>query len=245
MTSRRTLTVGLTAAALLLTPAAVAVGGSAPSTTGATERLGVTQAAEQAAKRRDTNIRFLSFDHTKPHMARARVKGQVTVQTPAGRRAVKGLWVRLYRKFNGSNGWDLIAGKRVGRGAYARFVFRPQARANARYKVNFRGNSRLSGSNGVTSVLVHRRFDPTLADGTGRFHGHMSPRYRHRFVILQKRACGRCSWEPVRGDRTDRRSNWDFKVSAPRHGRWWWRVTTAPTPRFIRSSSGVFTTERA
>ncbi len=233
----RSILAGVTVASLFVVPAA-ATASPPPSVV----HQFAPQTMEQAS-RYDTSIRFLDFDHTRAFMTRTHIRGQVAA-TIAGRRGgLKAVRVTLYRKIAGTRTWKYVGATRTSRTDYPKFRFAPRSVANATYRVRFAGNDRLQPSRNVTAVAVHRNFNPRMEDGTGHFHGKMGPRYAHRLVALEKRACATCGWRKVSTDRTGDYSRWSFKVGAPRDGRWWWRVSTPSSTRYIRSFSGIYTTE--
>ena len=106
------------------------------------------------------------------------------------------------------------------------------------------GSTNYRASHNETTVSVYRHFDAQLEDGSGRFHGKVSPAYAHRTIYLEKRKCADCGWNRARTAKTGKKAKYSFKVGAPRHGRWWWRVSTPADTKFIRSHSAVFTTSR-
>ncbi len=200
-------------------------------------------APSQVAGGRDTAIRFLDFDHTRVYGAPASVRGQVTTRVQGGRRALQGVHVRLYRKVNGTGSWRFIASRRTSETSRPQFKFAATSIANSAYKVVFGGNSTYRRSHKTTVVLAYRALNPRLEDRTGIFHGRVAPRYPHRVVYLDKRVCARCGWQRVRITRTGDHGFWRFVVNAPASGRWWWRAGTPASTRFVRSYSGIYTTE--
>ncbi|MGI8994757.1 MAG: hypothetical protein ACR2FP_10660 [Nocardioidaceae bacterium] len=229
----------VTVASVLIVPAAATAASPAPHELA---RQSAPRMIQQAG-RYDTAIRFLDFDHTRPFMRRANIRGQVAATIGDRRGGLKGAAVKLYRKIAGTSTWRYVDTASTSHTDYPRFRFAPRSLANATYRVVFAGNDRLQASRGATSVAVHRTFDPRMEDGTGRFHGQMGPRYAHRLVLLEKRPCARCGWRQVSKDFTGDYSRWSFKVGAPVNGRWWWRVSAPAATRFIRSFSGIYTTE--
>jgi hypothetical protein len=251
MTSLRTSLIGVTAASLLALPAgATALTSSGPgqgttsaatsaSTAATAERTSSTQAA-----RHNTAIRFLRMDHTRPWGHRIRVRGQVAAWVRGQRGALQGVRVSLYRQLDGRSRWVRLRTQRTSHQAQPKFQFRVRAKANAEYRVTFKGNRRFQPARDKTHVSVHRTFGPRLEDGTGRFHGRVRPRYGNKVIHLDKRRCAGCGWDRVRTKRTDGAGHWRFKVGAPDSGRWWWRVSVPGSRSYIRSYSAVFTTEQ-
>lgn len=199
--------------------------------------------ASQLAGRRDTSIRYLDFDHTRTYGSRSVVRGQVAAWVRGEHRALQGVHVRLYRKVSGTHSWNFLASRRTSETSRPQFRFGVTSIANSTYKVVFGGNRAYRGARNTTVVLVHRALSPRMEDRTGAFHGRVTPRYPHRFVHLEKRACATCSWQRVRSNRTGDYGVWRFVVNAPASGRWWWRASTPASQRFIWSYSGVYTTE--
>ncbi len=239
MSVPRSILASVTVASLFMVPATATASASPPSSM-------VPQSAPQAiqqASRYDTSIRFLDFDHTRAYLTHANIRGQVVATIGDRRGGLKGVRVRLDRKIAGTRTWKYVDTAVTSRTDYPKFRFSPRSVANAAYRVRFAGNDRLQPSRAVTSVAVHRNFNARMEDGTGHFHGKMGPRYRHHIVLLEKRSCAACGWHKVSTHRTGDYSRWSFKVGAPRDGRWWWRVSTPSTTRYVRSFSGIFTTE--
>jgi hypothetical protein len=237
MRSARSFIVALTTAGLLALPGiAAAAPISAPADT-------VSAMQALRGQRFDTNVRFLAFDHTRGFGTRTVVRGQVISDRGAGPGAVPGIRVRLYRQLDGTSRWVFLDKDYT---SQISGIFRLHARskANAAYKVVYAGNDTYQPSHDVTSVSVYRFFDANLEDGTGRFHGKVTPHYAHKRIYLEKRRCSDCGWDRVRIDKTRRHGRYSFMVGAPRHGQWWWRVSTPASTAYIASHSAVFTTSR-
>lgn len=228
----RSTLVGICAAALLTVPA--------PTTAASPAALAPT--AMETASRYDTSIRFLSFDHVRGYGSNTTIRGQVAATVNGQQGAVRGVRVKLFRKINGTTRWNYLQTRYTTQSDFPSFTFVANSVANAKYQVRYLGNANLQRSRARTTVFVHRRFHAQLEDGTGRFHGRVTPDYAHRSVQLQKRSCASCDWNQVRRTRTGDRGGWSFTVGAPRNGRWFWRVTTPATTKYIRSYSGVFMT---
>jgi hypothetical protein len=228
----RTILAGTCALGLLVSPLA------ARAATSAQPHAAAPQPAVTAAR---TSIRFLDFDRTRAYGSDVHVRGQLYVPSQGG--AVPDAHVRLYRKLDGHSHWAYLAMRRTSSGTYPKFRFAVTASANATYRVVFRGNPSFARSSGSAGVDVYRTFDASLEDGSGRFHGRISPRYAHHTVYLDRRRCGGCSWHRVSTDRTSARSTFSFRTTAPRHRKNYWRVSTPATTKFIRSYSSVFTTQ--
>jgi hypothetical protein len=199
-------------------------------------------AAGASAARADTSIRFLSFDSVRRYGSATIIRGQVAATVNGTTGAVAGVHVRLFRRLNGSSNWVHLQTRRTTKSAFPHFRFRVNSAGNARYRVRFRGNSSLQPSHNQTYVRVYRAITGRIEDRTGRFHGRVTPHYAHRTVHLAKRSCARCSWERLRTDKTGKHGRYSFRVGAPSRGRWFWRVSTPQSSRFIRSFSAVFTT---
>src|SRR5262245_4840584 len=199
-------------------------------------------AATQAARRANTSIRFLDFDHTRGWLNPTHIVGQVTAVRAGQRGAVKGVHVRLYRKLDGTSRFHLLSVKSTGTQAFPRFRFATRSIGNATYKVVFGGNASYQRSVGLTRVLVHRAMPAQLEDRSGSFHGVVKPSWHHKRVYLEKRSCASCGWHKVRHARTGAHGHFQFTVSAPRSGRWWWRASVPASTRFIRSFTGIFAT---
>ncbi len=253
--------VGITAVSLLVLPNATTSAASASASTLATmQTVATMQRAStavastpasptapgqaSAAGRYNTNVRFLNFDHIHRFGTTARIRGQVVAKVGERRGAVAGVRVTLHRKLNGSNRWVRLDADRTNHRARPSFTFRTRAQTNASYRVVFGGNARLQRSQSVTGVAVHRAFNARLEDGSGRFHGRVAPRYGHRTIYLEKRNCSSCSWGRITTATTSDRGRYSFKVGAPRTGRYYWRLQTPRTVKYVRSYSGIFTTER-
>lgn len=250
MTPLRMALVGATSASLLLVPAGAtaisptATAPAAPAESAATSTDSSRLAAAAAVQGRyNTWIRFLRFDHTRPWSSRVRIKGQLAARKDGQVGALKGRRVTLYRQYDGRSRWVRLETRRTSQEARPKFRFTVRARANADYRVAFAGNRRFQPTRDKTHVSVYRIFNAKLRDGSGRFHGKVQPRYRNKVIRLEKRRCASCGWDVVRSKRTGDYGRWRFNVGAPRSGRWWWRVSTPGSTKFIRSHSGVFTTE--
>ncbi len=247
VSSLRFLAASLTSVALLSAPGVTAVSAASPgpatSPTASAGTAGTPAALATVAARHRTSIRFLDFGHTRRWHTHARIAGQVTAVVSGRRGAVKNVHVRLFRRLVGHSSWTYLARTRAGSGSSPKFVFRPTAVGNADYKVVFRGNSKLRRSSATTTLLVHREMRARLEDVSGNFHGTVRPNWVHRVIYLEKRSCATCSWHRARSAQTGKRGHFRFYVPAPRSGRWWWRASVPPKKRFIRSYTGVFTTQ--
>lgn len=235
MTLVRSVLVGLFAAALL----------GVPNAATATSPSGVEPHVSVASSRYDTSIRFLNFDSVRGYLSDTTIRGQVAATVNGSQGAVKGVRVKLYRKINGTTQWNYLQTKYTNQSDYPSFTFVAKSVANAKYQVRYAGNSNLQPSRARTTVLVYRHFHASLEDGTGRFHGRVSPDYGSRRIDVQKRSCAACGWHRVQTTQTGDRGGYSFTVGAPRNGRWFWRVSTPASTKYIRSYSGVFTTERS
>jgi hypothetical protein len=224
----RTILVGACAAGLLVTSlAASAVSSAQPTATAATQYK--------------SSVRFLDFDRTRAYGSTTHVRGQIVV--PSRGEAIRDLRVKLYRQFDGRSHWSYLGRGTTSHGRYAEFRFSVRSRANASYRIVFAGNRSLRGTDGSTAVNVHRVFDVTLEDGSGRFHGQISPHYADHRVYLDRRHCGSCNWHRLKTGHTDSRAHFSFHTDAPRHGKFYWRVATPATTKYIHSYSSVFTTQ--
>ncbi len=234
MTFVRSVLVGLCAAALLGVPTAAT----------ATSPSALEPRTSVASSRYDTSIRFLNFDSVRGYLSDTTIRGQVAAAVNNSQGAVRGVRVKLYRKINGTTQWNYLQTRSTTQSDYPSFTFVAKSVANARYQVRYAGNTNLQPSRARTTVLVYRHFHASLEDGTGRFHGRVSPDYGSRRVNLQKRSCAACGWHRVQSSQTGDRGGYSFTVGAPRNGRSFWRVSTPASTKYIRSSSGVFTTRR-
>lgn len=214
----------------------------AQQTATAAGSVGAASLQAAAASRHDTSIRFLTFDHVRGYGSDTAIRGQVAATVGGSQGAVPGARVKLFRKIDGTAQWHYLRATRTTTSDYPRFTFTVRAVANAHYRAKFVGSSSYQPSRASTSVSVYRHFHATLEDGTGRFHGRVTPDYASRRVALQKRSCGKCSWHRVRSAQTGSRGGFSLTVGAPRGGRWFWRVSTPATTKYIHSYSGVFTT---
>lgn len=228
----QTLLVGLSAVALLTIP------GPAHAAKPATAE----PSAVTASGRYDTAIRFLNSDTVRKYGTSTTIRGQVVATVNGSQGAVAGVEVKLFRKLNGTTSWRYLATGYTSSTTYPHFRFTADSLGNASYRVRFAGSARLQASRNQKPVHVYRPITGRIEDGTGRFHGRVTPTYAHRTIYLDKRSCGTCSWKRERTDLTRIHGRYSFRVGAPRTGRWFWRVSTPATTAFIRSYSGVFTT---
>jgi len=77
------------------------------------------------------------------------------------------------------------------------------------------------------------------------FKGKVSPRFKHKFVYIQKRNCVRgCHWRVWNKVVTDRFGHYRSPVSAPRHGSDYWRAKVNKQGGFAASYSAIWRTFR-
>jgi hypothetical protein len=198
-----------------------------------------------AENRRKTRGAFLDFDRTRGYGTKTAIRGQVLTRVGEELGSVPNAKVKLYRQINGTSGWKPLGHDRTTYPSSApKFQFKVRSKANASYRVVFEATQRCKRSSNEATVSVYRHFDAQLEDGSGRFHGKVAPAYGHKRIYLEKRTCPNCGWDRARSQKTGAKGTYSFKVGAPAHGRWWWRVTTPASEQFITSYSSVFTTAR-
>ena len=110
-----------------------------------------------------------------------------------------------------------------------------KSRGNAHYRVVFEATQRCKRSANTTAVSVYRHFNAQLTNGSGRFHGRVTPSYAHKTISLQKRTCAACGWTQVRTAKTGRHGTVELQGRRPGRGRWWWRASTPASTQFITS----------
>ncbi|MGH3472422.1 MAG: hypothetical protein ACRDPG_10320 [Nocardioidaceae bacterium] len=244
MKALRPILAGVLTAGLVSLPIA-ADAGSASGAAGPAAQP--TPSMATSSTRYNTWIKFLNFSHVDAWRQRSTIRGQLIGYVNKKSGSLRGRWIRLDRKILGTSIWHRIATTRTSRASYSEFVFHFNAVGNAKYRAVYRGSAQLQPSSRVTEMFVHRRFGASLHNGTSfaRFRGRVTPAYGHKVIYLQRRHCAGCSWHTVRRKNTGSRGVWRFRVGAPVTGRWWWKVMTPPSTRYIRSYSGVFTTQHA
>jgi hypothetical protein len=238
----RTALVGGCAAALLTLSTAATGAAYSTVATGASAPAGSPTALESSPAqlaRANTSVRFLNFDSTRGYGSVVTIRGQVVVP---GQGSIKNARVKLFRQIDGTKRWQYLQVTRTGSSKYPRFTFTARAVANAQYRAKFVGNANYQPARAGTPVSVYRLFHAALEDGTGRFHGRVTPDYGSRRIDLHKRSCATCGWHRVRSAQTGGKGGFSFTVGAPQKGRWFWRVSTPASTRYIHSHSGVFTT---
>ncbi len=229
MKTSRSILVTACAASLLALPVAAA---AVPHGAGA---------ATQAAHRYATTVRFLDFNHTKGFGSSLTIRGQITIPSLGG--AIQGRPVKVYRRLDGRSHWRYLGTKYTSHQVHPRFKFPTAMIGNADYRAVFPGNAKLRRSSRTTAVSVYRHITGQV-NKHAQFHGRIAPHYGHRAVYLDRRPCANCGWHRYRSGRTSSRGTYSFKLNAPRHGAYYWRISTPPSTRFIISHSGVFTTRR-
>lgn len=232
MRTHRAVLVGLTAAALLITPGLASA--SVPPSTGA-----------KTLTSHPTEIRWMPFDHMKPAGVTMTIVGQVTAKARGERGALAGATVKLYRRLDGNPTWVYLATQRTGSGEIPQFRFNTLTRQNASYRVDFVGNSTFRPTSGTTWLDVYRSFHGVIKDGSGAatLSGNVTPYYTHKPITLQRRSCAPCGYTDYKKATTGTNGAYTFRLPAPPSGRWWWRVRTPGTTAFITSYGGTFTTQ--
>jgi hypothetical protein len=178
---------------------------------------------------------------------------QVVDSTGAEEDPRAGQTLTLQRLTEGSTTWTTLATYQDSWGAY----YFPDLRAerNATYRVVFTGGTQPSSDYSSTDTLnpssagmaikVARKLgDHGIKKGNRLYvAGKVSPSWANKVVYLQKKKCKSCAWRAYAKQRTTSRSGWKFRVYAPRHGTWYWRLYVAPSSGFIKSwSDHVFYT---
>jgi hypothetical protein len=232
MTKMRTVLVGLTAASLLGLPAAALA--TAP-----------TSGVHQVLARHATSIRWMAFGHIHAAGAPMTLIGQVASSAHGQSGALAGVQVTLSRKLDGSTTWLYLGTQTTGTGDVPEFRFHTEARQNARYRVEFAGNTSFAPCRKTTWETVYRLFHGTISDGPGAatLTGYVSPFYTHKPITLQRRSCAACAYVTYTTRTTGTNGAYSFALPAPPKGRWWWRVSIPGTVAFMASYGGTISTQ--
>lgn len=138
-----------------------------------------------------------------------------------------------------------------------------ETNADGRYRFDLRVGStasygaRLDGD-GVTYNVSYsptaKRIDAMRDFNAGKrkvngklyFRGDINPGWGGRKVVLQKKACGSCTWRTVTSKNAGARGGWSFRVGYPaKVGKVWsYQAVIAPEGNFVKSYSAVLTTRR-
>ncbi|MGI8576855.1 MAG: hypothetical protein ACR2KG_02835 [Nocardioidaceae bacterium] len=199
-----------------------------------------------AAVKYNTAIKFLSFDHVRPYNSAITIRGQVLATVNGHQGSVANARVQLWRKWAGDSTFTYVKFATTSNGKYPQFRIDAITLANAQYKIVFVGNPQLNPSSAITTGSAFRLFHASIKPGKpyATISGQMSPAYAHGMVFLEMRTCTTCAWRRVRAKQTDGLSRWAFVAGAPPSGRYYWRVSTDASLKFITSYSVVFYTQR-
>jgi hypothetical protein len=244
MTTLRAVLVGATTAGLLGIPGAAF--GTAPGPLAAHPEIRLAAPMDSAPQaRRVTAIRWMRFGHIHAAGTTMRIVGQVTARSHGQYGALAGAHVRLYRRLDGSSRWVYLGTRATSTGPTPEFSFATVSRQNADYRVAYGGSPRFGSSSRLTWLTVYRLFNGHIADGAGAatYSGHVTPFYTHKSITLQRRTCPACSYRTYRTATTGVNGTFAFKLPAPSHGRWWWRVTAPGTAAFMQSYGGTLSTQ--
>lgn len=232
----RPLLVGVTILTLIALPGAATA--SAPAA--------VSPSAQPTAlgERVETKVRFLDFHHQRNYGTTTVVRGQITANLGNGVGSVPNARVELLRKYDGSSAWKSVGHTSTDTGSHPKFRFELPTKASASYRVVYDGNDTYRPTKATTSVGAYRVIESKIKRTSGLFIGHILPRQKHVRVFLEKAHSGDGPWRRVDSKRTLAKGKFTFKVGAPKHGKWWWVISTDADTSFLKSHGSIWTTRR-
>jgi hypothetical protein len=185
----------------------------------------------------ETRIHWTRWSRRLVHGDVAILQGQVVTEDGA----LPDVRVDLYSRPAGSPEWTKVAST-VTSSDTAVFSFPCQTpEMTSDYRVVFEDSMFYAGSRAARHVAVARRVPDALKprrDGRYAFSGSVSPDYRGRRVVLQRKKCPRCSWWVVSRKQTTSTSRWRFRIAAPTSRRTWsYRAVVPADDEFVRSYS--------
>jgi hypothetical protein len=182
------------------------------------------------------------------------ITGTVLVEGPDGDSGwLPDAEVVLQRRWRGAAHWHKLGtATTTGRDGDGRYAFDVVARRNATFRVRYAGESRDDGADTVTfggSVArvtswvrrdLRTRVDEPAPDRLV-LAGRARPGGRQSVQLLRK-TCRHCTWTPSREKRTSRTGRFRFRLGAPEHGSWYYRVQTPASRRFLETRSKTWRT---
>lgn len=83
----------------------------------------------------------------------------------------------------------------------------------------------------AAKALPKRNLNDRLVQRNGKLfmRGKVSPAYKKRIIVVQRKTCKSCSWKRVARVRTNSKSVFIYQMGAPRRGNWFFR---AYAPKF-------------
>jgi hypothetical protein len=236
MTLLRPLLVSLAAVSLIALSAA---GPASADTTLASETPAVAKALFP------TRVAFLASDHVRAYGSVTVIRGQVLTDHGAGEGSIPAT-VDLLRRYKGSTDWVHIRTTDTTSDATApRFTFEVRTNANAFYRVVYAGDAEHSPSSATTQVWAYRTISTQIKPRLLQVYGKVAPNYAGKRLFVERKTCAACTWVRMWSKVVGPKSNYKVTLRAPAHGRWFWRLSTPATTRFIVSHSSVVTTSRS
>lgn len=182
------------------------------------------------------------------------ITGTVLVEGPGGEDGwLPDATVVLQRRWRGAEQWhELATATTTGEDGDGRYRFDVEALRNATFRVRYAGESRPDGADTVTfgdstarvTSWVRRdlrtRIDEPAPDRVV-LAGRVRPGGRQTVQLVRK-TCKQCAWTPSRQKPTDRTGRFRFRLGAPEHGSWYYRVQTPASPRFLETRSKTWRT---
>lgn len=155
--------------------------------------------------------------------------------------------VTLHRRWKGTQAWVSLGSHTI---VGELFTYSFRASRNADYRVTYNGGAygvyTFNTSETTLPLGVARRFKESITKRTLVFKGRIVPSYARKAIVIQRKTCATCSWKRYAKVRTDKRSRWSKKLTAPRGfgQRWYFRAVAPGGAQYLQSYSRVAETFR-
>lgn len=255
MSLRRLLLVCLTTFGLIALPG-VASSASASASADETAAPLAKSVAKASAKDLEgqpfaTRIQFWpGLDRTRVYGTDTVIQGQIMTNHGLG----EGSWpgtVTLERRFQGESAWNEIRTTHTVNDSTApRWTFTVPTIKNSTYRVRFAGDVDAEShpyhlaSFGDMKVTAFRKISLSLKSNTLAVWGKVAPNYSGKRMAVERKTCASCSYTKVRSIKVTAGSKYRTTLTAPAHGKWWFRLSTPTDQKFQKTITGTIVTRR-
>lgn len=246
MSLRRLLLVSLTTFGLIALPG-VASSASADETAAPLAKASAKTSGKKVEAPYPTRIEFWpGLDKTRYYGTDTVIQGQIMTDHGLG----EGSWpgtLTLERRFQDSSTWTQIRTTTTTVPSAPRWSFTVPTIKTAFYRVKFAGDDLDGGhqpSQGTIKVSAFRKISLSLKSTTLAVWGKVAPNYTGQSMAVERKTCASCSYKKIRSIKVKAGSKYRTTLSAPAHGKWWFRLSTPTDKKFQKTITGTIVTRR-